>query len=80
MSKHSSSVEGAKHAYSRLSKWIEGPLKFWNKPKVQDPSHEDYRPSSEDLPIPSGCWTYNVPEYEKRLSEEVKHHRKFIKL
>lgn len=31
-------------------------------------------------PRPGSIEGYNVPEYEKRLSEEVKHHRKFIKL
>lgn len=39
-------------------------VEFWRMPKIQDPTHKDYRPASEDLPLSPLLWKYNVNAYE----------------
>lgn len=53
---------------------------FWRAPKIQDITHPDYRPASEDLPLHPLLWGFNVAAYENDLIEIKKLERNLAKL
>jgi len=63
---HKGSTNGNKPNHSRLEKW-NNELAFWRTKR--------YDPPSEDLPLSSKLWSYNVFEYETRLNKELLKHR-----
>lgn len=70
-----SSTRAGKDPYMVFTNWSHHFLAFWNDQKIQDPKHKDFRPSSDDLDIPPGCWKYNTEAYEESLREMVKNER-----
>ena len=64
------------HPYSSRNKTALGEFAFWRTPKIQDPKHEDYQRSSEDLPLPPNSWAYATEKYEEEFAENLKGEKK----
>ena len=59
---------------------IQTPVPFWRLPKIQDITHPDYRPASDDLNLHPSLWKFNILAYENSLADIVKAERNLAKL